>query len=164
MAILLVRANFDDVVVKPPPAALPHEVGDIFEVRLDGHYLNSASGCGWLRDIRTGKTHGRWTTYQFHVPGIPGCPCELMIAQERHTEPEWISGDKRDHHRERGARPAPEVSWVRGCWLDLDALDARHKLYLEQTGQCWLTRWEVESIFNTMTDSVSADLSRHTDV
>jgi len=161
MAILLVRASFDDAVVKPHPAPLPHEVGDIFEVRKNSHYVNSAAGYGWARDTRVGRTHGRWTTYQIHVPEIPDNRTDLMDRQELHDAPLWML---RIEHSERGRKPVPTTAWVRGCWLDIDALALRHKLYLEQTGGCWLTRWEVESVFNTMTESVNPDLSRHEDV
>jgi hypothetical protein len=155
--ILLVRP-FADRVVKPWPAALPHDEWDIFEVRPDGSGFGYCEG-GWAIDRSPIPARGKWPIWFVHVPAIPWGRSDLMMGQERFEEPPWLCG--RD--ASEAARTQPAESWVRGCWLDFDTIADRHRLALQQTGHCWLTRWEAEAALRTMTDAVSCDLTRYAD-
>lgn len=152
MAVMLVRP-WADAVVKPN-APLPHEIGDIFEVRPDGCNVGGLEG-GWAIDRSPIPKRGEWPIWFVHVPGLPASRTDIMLSQERYDTPEWSRRDASE-----SAIQTPAEAWVRGCWLDVDALELRHRLSLQQTGHCWLSLAEAQAVFHTMTDAADSDLSR----
>lgn len=155
MAVLLVRPVTDAVV--NPLAPLPHEVGDIFEVRPDGCSIGRRE-CGWAIDLSDSNGYGKWPIWFVHIPGLCASRTDLSHSQELWDVPEWIGGTAL--HRER-TRYAPTTAWLRGCWIDVDELEYRHRLGLEQTGHCHLTIAEASAVIHSMTDAVSTNLEDH---
>lgn len=155
MAILLVR-SFDEPRFKTT-GPLGLERGDIFEVRPDYRFGLGILGGGWAKDLSPRPRRGGFATYCIYVPGLCESRVDLMRSQEEYDVPEWICGVER-HDECNKVKPITE--WVRGSWIDIDALDYRHQLYLEQTGRCCLTLSELQSVFHSVTSTIDVDLSR----
>jgi hypothetical protein len=153
MAILLVR-SFDEPRTKTT-GPLGLERGDIFEVRADGRTGLGTLGGGWAKDLNPRPRRGSFATYCISIPGLCPSRIDLMSSQSVYSVPEWLRGNERPNECTLNK---PDIEWVRGSWLDLDALEYRHQLYLEQTGRCCLTLPELQSVFHTMDPTFDCDL------
>ena len=153
MSVLGIRVA-GSALVHPHPAPLPYEAGDIFEVRPEGCRFSGMEST-WCID---NSPRRRMTFWWVHVPSLCISAEDIPGSQRVYSEPDWLIA--KDIYPER-TKSIPTVSWVRGCWIDIDALEYRHLLSLQSTGHCYLTLPEAQLVFHSMTNYVESDLSRH---